>query len=34
MTIKIHYSEEDDVFTIYDNEHKPTETIEFLEHRY
>lgn len=31
MAIKIHYSEEDDVFTIYDNEHKPYETIEFSE---
>jgi len=31
MTVKIHYNEEDDVFTIYDNEHKPSETIEFSE---
>ena len=31
MAIKIHYSEEDDIFTIYDNEHKPSETIEFSE---
>ncbi len=31
MAIKIHYSEEDDVFTIYDNEHQPSETIEFSE---
>jgi len=31
MTIKIHYNEEDDVFTIYDNEHKPSETVEFSE---
>ena len=31
MAIKIHYNEEDDVFTIYDNEHKPSETIEFSE---
>jgi uncharacterized protein YuzE len=31
MTIKIHYNEEDDVFTIYDNEYKPSETIEFSE---
>jgi len=31
MGIKIHYNEEDDIFTIYDNEHKPNETIEFSE---
>ena len=31
MAIKIHYDEKDDVFTIYDNEHKPSETIEFSE---
>ncbi len=31
MAIKIHYNEEDDVFTIYDDKHKPTETIEFSE---
>jgi len=31
MVIKIHYNEEDDVFTIYDNEHKPSETVEFSE---
>jgi len=31
MGIKIHYSEEDDVFTIYDDAHKPSETIEFSE---
>jgi len=31
MAIKIHYSEEDDVFTIYDDAHKPSETIEFSE---
>jgi len=31
MAIKIHYDEEDDVFTIYDEEHKPSETIEFSE---
>ncbi len=31
MTIKIHYDNEDDIFTIYDNEHKPSETIEFSE---
>ena len=31
MAIRVHYSEEDDVFTIYDNEHKPSETIEFSE---
>ena len=31
MVIKIHYSEEDDIFTIYNNEHKPSETIEFSE---
>ncbi len=31
MTIKTHYDEEDDVFTIYDDEHKPNETIEFSE---
>lgn len=29
--IKIHYDEEDDIFTIYDSEYKPTETIEFSE---
>jgi len=31
MAIKIHYNKEDDVFTIYDDEHKPSETIEFSE---
>ena len=31
MGIKIHYNEEDDIFTIYDDEHKPSETIEFSE---
>src|SRR3989338_11365585 len=31
MAIKIHYDEKDDVFSIYDNEHKPSETIEFSE---
>ena len=31
MVIKIHYNGEDDVFTIYDNEHQPSETIEFSE---
>ena len=31
MAIKIHYSEEDDVFTIYNDEYKPSETIEFSE---
>ena len=31
MAIKIHYSEEDDIFTIYDNKRKPSETIEFSE---
>lgn len=31
MTIKTHYDGEDDVFTIYDSKHKPSETIEFSE---
>ena len=31
MAIKIHYDEEDDIFTVYDSEHKPSETIEFSE---
>ncbi len=31
MAMKIHYNEEDDIFTIYNNEHKPSETIEFSE---
>ncbi len=31
MAIKIHYNEEDDIFSIYDDEHKPSETIEFSE---
>ncbi len=31
MAIKIHYDDEDDIFTIYDSEHKPFETIEFSE---
>ena len=29
--MKIHYSKEDDIFTIYDSENKPLETIEFSE---
>jgi len=31
MAIKIHYNDEDDIFTVYDNEHKPSETVEFSE---
>jgi uncharacterized protein YuzE len=31
MTIKIHYDDEEDIFTVYDSEHKPSETIEFSE---
>lgn len=31
MAIKTHYDDEDDVFTIYDSEQKPFETIEFSE---
>lgn len=31
MALKFHYDEEDDVFTIYDSENAPTETIEFSE---
>ena len=31
MAIKTHYDKEDDVFTLYDREHKPSETIEFSE---
>jgi uncharacterized protein YuzE len=31
MAIKIHYNKEDDIFTVYDNLHKPVETIEFSE---
>lgn len=31
MAIKVHYDEEDDIFTIYDSENKPSETIEFSE---
>jgi uncharacterized protein YuzE len=31
MAINIHYDKEDDVFTIYNNENKPSETIEFSE---
>jgi len=31
LAIKIHYDKEDDIFTVYDNEHKPSETIEFSE---
>ena len=31
MAIKMHYDSEDDIFTIYDDEHKPSETIEFSE---
>jgi uncharacterized protein YuzE len=29
--IKIHYNSEDDIFTLYDSEHQPSETIEFSE---
>lgn len=31
MTYKFHYVKEDDVFTIYDSENAPSETIEFSE---
>src|SRR3989344_1228454 len=31
MAIKIHYDDEDDIFTVYDSEHKPSETVEFSE---
>lgn len=31
MAIKIHYDEEDDIFTLYDSEYQPSETIEFSE---
>ena len=31
MTLKIHYDEDDDIFTVYDSELKPSETIEFSE---
>ena len=31
MAIKIHYDEEDDIFTVYDDENQPSETIEFSE---
>lgn len=31
MTIKTHYDNEDDIFTIYNSEHKPSETVEFSE---
>lgn len=31
MGIKVHYDKEDDIFTVYDNKHKPSETIEFSE---
>lgn len=31
MAIKIHYDEKDDIFTVYDSEHNPSETIEFSE---
>lgn len=31
MAIKIHYDAEDDIFTLYDSNHKPSETIEFSE---
>ncbi|MFH1151873.1 MAG: DUF2283 domain-containing protein [Nanoarchaeota archaeon] len=31
MAIKMHYNEQDDVFTIYDGEHRPSETVEFSE---
>jgi len=31
MGIKIYYDEEDDVFSVYDDEHKPSETVEFSE---
>jgi len=32
MAIKVHYDEEDDIFTVYNDEHKPSETIEFSEY--
>ncbi len=31
MAIKIHYDYEDDIFTLYNSENKPSETIEFSE---
>ncbi|HPD82066.1 MAG TPA: DUF2283 domain-containing protein [Candidatus Pacearchaeota archaeon] len=31
MAIKIHYDRQDDIFTIYNSEYKPSETIEFSE---
>ena len=31
MAIQVHYSSQDDVFTVYDHSHKPSETIEFSE---
>ena len=31
MAIKIHYDEKDDVFTIYNSEQRPSETVEFSE---
>ncbi len=31
MAIKFHYDAPDDVFTIWDDEHRPSETIEFSE---
>jgi uncharacterized protein YuzE len=31
MGIKIHYDNQEDIFTLYDNEHPPSETIEFSE---
>jgi uncharacterized protein YuzE len=31
MTLKTHYDKEDDIFTIYDDEYKPSETVEFSE---
>lgn len=31
MAIKINYDEEDDIFTIYDDTRRPSETIEFSE---
>ena len=31
MALKYEYDDEDDIFTIYDNENRPSETIEFSE---
>ena len=31
MALKFHYDQEDDVFTIWDSENRPSETIEFSE---